>query len=50
VPAGTSLAEAEHRLILAALEEFDGDKKKAAAALKISVNTVYARLNAYKAG
>jgi transcriptional regulator with PAS, ATPase and Fis domain len=47
---GTPLADAERRLILAALEEFDGDKKKVAAALKISLNTLYARLNAYKAG
>src|SRR6266704_3402791 len=33
---GTSVAEAERRLILATLEHFEGDKKKAAEILKIS--------------
>jgi two-component system response regulator AtoC len=45
---GTPLADAERRLILAALDEFAGDKKKVASALKISLNTLYARLNQYK--
>jgi DNA-binding NtrC family response regulator len=49
MPVGTPLVEAERRLILAALDEFEGDKKKAASALKISLNTLYARLNEYKA-
>ena len=48
VAVGTPLADAERRLILAALEEFEGDKKKVASALKISLNTLYARLNEYK--
>jgi len=45
---GTPLADAERRLILAALDEFAGDKKKVASALQISLNTLYARLNQYK--
>jgi DNA-binding NtrC family response regulator len=46
---GTSLAVAERRLILAALDHFEGDKPKAAQALGISVKTVYNRLREYKA-
>jgi len=45
---GTPLVDAERRLILAALDQFDGDKKKAASALQISVATLYTRLNEYK--
>jgi DNA-binding NtrC family response regulator len=45
---GTSIAEAERRLILATLEHFEGDKKKAADVLKISLKTLYNRLNEYK--
>ena len=45
---GTPLVEAERRLILATLDQFDGDKKKAASALKISLKTLYTRLNEYK--
>ena len=45
---GTSLVEAERRLILATLDHFEGDKKKAAAALQISLNTLYNRLREYK--
>jgi two-component system response regulator AtoC len=45
---GTPLADAERRLILAALDRFDGDKKKVASALRISVATLYTRLNEYK--
>jgi DNA-binding NtrC family response regulator len=48
MPVGTPLADAERRLILAALDQFEGDKKKVAAALQISLNTLYARLNEYK--
>jgi DNA-binding NtrC family response regulator len=47
---GTSLAEAERRLILATLEHCEGDKKKAAAILRISVKTLYNRINEYKGG
>ena len=45
---GTSLAEAQRRLVLATVEHCDGDKKKAAAVLKISLKTLYTRLNEYK--
>jgi DNA-binding NtrC family response regulator len=47
---GTSIGEAERRLILATLEHYDGDKKKASEALKISLKTLYNRLNEYKGG
>jgi len=49
VRVGTSLAEAERRLILATLREVDGDKKRAAEILGISVKTIYNRLNVYEA-
>jgi len=49
MPVGTPLEEAERLLILAALEKFEGDKKRVAAALRISLNTLYSRLNEYKA-
>jgi transcriptional regulator with PAS, ATPase and Fis domain len=45
---GGPLADAERRLILAALDRFEGDKKRVATALRISVATLYARLNEYK--
>jgi two-component system response regulator AtoC len=45
---GTSLGEAERRLILATLEDCEGDKKKAADVLGISLKTLYNRLNEYK--
>ncbi len=45
---GTPIAEMERRLILATLEHFEGDKKKAADVLKISLKTLYNRLNEYK--
>ena len=38
----------ERRLILATLESFEGDKKKTADVLKISLKTLYNRLNEYK--
>jgi two-component system response regulator AtoC len=49
VPAGTPIAEAERLIILATLDHFEGDKKKVASALKISLKTLYARLSGYKA-
>ena len=45
---GSSLMDSERRLILATLDHFEGDKKKAAAMLKISLNTLYSRLREYK--
>jgi DNA-binding NtrC family response regulator len=47
---GTPIKEAERRLILATVEHCDGDKKKAAGVLKISLKTLYSRLNEYKTG
>jgi len=49
MPAGTPMPAAERLLILATLDQFQGDKKKTAAALQISLNTLYARLKEYKA-
>jgi len=46
---GTPIEEAERRLILATLEHCAGDKKKAAELLKISLKTLYNRLNVYNA-
>jgi DNA-binding NtrC family response regulator len=46
---GTPIDEAERRLILATLEHCAGDKKKAAEILKISLKTLYNRLNVYRA-
>jgi DNA-binding NtrC family response regulator len=47
VTVGLTIAEAERRLILATLDELDGDKKRAARMLGISLKTLYNRLNAY---
>jgi DNA-binding NtrC family response regulator len=47
---GTPIAEMERRLILATLDQCEGDKKKAAEVLKISLKTLYNRLNEYKPG
>ena len=47
---GTSISEAERRLVLATLEHFEGDKRKTAAVLQISLKTLYNRLNVYNAG
>jgi len=46
---GSSIDEVERRLILATLEELDGDKKRAASMLGISLKTLYNRLNVYEA-
>ncbi|HWN80730.1 MAG TPA: sigma-54 dependent transcriptional regulator [Candidatus Udaeobacter sp.] len=46
---GTSVAEAERRLLLATLHECRGDKKRAAEILGVSLKTLYNRLSAYKA-
>jgi DNA-binding NtrC family response regulator len=45
---GSSLSDSERALILATLDHFEGDKKRAAAMLKISLNTLYSRLREYK--
>ena len=44
---GISVPEIERRLILATLESFNGDKKKAAEVLKISIKKLYNRLREY---
>jgi two-component system, NtrC family, response regulator AtoC len=46
---GSPIAEMERRLIVATLDQCDGDKKKAADVLKISLKTLYNRLKEYKA-
>jgi len=48
VPLGTTIAEAEQKLILATLEQCNGDKKKAAEQLGVSVKTIYNRLKEYE--
>jgi len=50
VRAGSPIAEVEQRLILATLELTDGDKKRCAELLGISLKTLYNRLNVYSAG
>jgi DNA-binding NtrC family response regulator len=44
---GTSLEDAERRLILATLDQHEGDKKATAEVLGISLKTLYNRLNQY---
>jgi DNA-binding NtrC family response regulator len=47
---GTSIAEAERRLIMATLDHYDGNRTRAAHSLGISVKTLYNRLKAYSQG
>jgi two-component system response regulator AtoC len=47
VPATSTVEETEKKLILAALETYDGDKQAAADSLGISLKTLYNRLNDY---
>jgi len=47
VPIGTTLAEMERSLILATLEHFEGNKERTAAALGVSLKTLYNRLKDY---
>ncbi|MFG0315897.1 MAG: sigma-54-dependent transcriptional regulator [Planctomycetota bacterium JB042] len=49
IPVGSTIAEAEKKLILATLEKYGGNKNTAARVLGISVNTLYSRLNVYAA-
>jgi len=44
-----TLAQAEQRLIIAALDHFGGDKRRAAEALGVSLRTLYNRLHEYDA-
>lgn len=45
---GTPLAEIERRTILSTMEHYEGDKKKTAQILGISLKTLYNRLKQYK--
>ena len=49
IPIGTSMADAERRLILATLEHFNQQKERTAAALGVSLKTLYNRLKEYSA-
>jgi len=49
VRVGSAIADVERRLILATLHELEGDKKRAAQVLGISLKTLYNRLNVYEA-
>jgi two-component system response regulator AtoC len=49
VRVGSSIEDAERRLILATLDLLAGDKKRAAEVLGISLKTLYNRLNVYEA-
>lgn len=44
----TPIAEMERRLILATLDQCDGEKKKADDVIEISWKTLYDRLNEHK--
>lgn len=45
---GTTIEDAERRLILATLDHFNGDKRRAADTLGISLKTIYNRLKRYQ--
>jgi two-component system response regulator AtoC len=46
---GSSLEEVERRVILATLQQLNGDKRRTAEVLGISLKTIYNRLNVYEA-
>lgn len=48
VPVGSSLEDAEKRLICVTLEATNGDKKKTADQLGVSLKTLYNKLNSYE--
>ena len=48
VRVGSTVADAERRLILATLEECGGNKERAARLLGISLKTLYNKLNRYR--
>jgi len=50
IPIGSTLEAGERTLILATLARFDGDKKRTAEVLGISLKTLYTRLALYQAG
>jgi two-component system, NtrC family, response regulator AtoC len=47
---GASIANVEHRLILATLDAYAGNKRRAAEVLGVSLKTLYNRLNTYRVG
>jgi DNA-binding NtrC family response regulator len=49
IPLGTSLPEAEQRIVLATLEHVGGNKRRAAQILGVSLKTLYNRLAHYQA-
>jgi DNA-binding NtrC family response regulator len=49
VQVASQISAVEKRLILATLDHFDGDKRKSAQALGISLKTLYNRLSVYRA-
>jgi DNA-binding NtrC family response regulator len=48
VTVGTSIDEAERRLVLATLDHLNGNKVHAATALGISLKTLYNKLQRYR--
>ena len=48
VPVGSSLEDAEKKLIFVTLDASDGDKKKTADQLGVSLKTLYNKLNSYE--
>jgi two-component system response regulator AtoC len=48
IAVGSSIADAERLLLFATLEALDGDKRRAASQLGISLKTLYNRLNRYR--
>lgn len=50
IPVGTSISAAERSIILATLDHYEGDKKRSALALGISVKTLSNRLEQFKRG
>lgn len=48
LPVGSSLFDVERAFIVATLEHFSGDKRRAASALGCSVKTLYNKLHLYR--
>lgn len=48
LPIGSSLFDVERAFIVATLEHFSGDKRRAASALGCSVKTLYNKLHLYR--
>ena len=48
LPIGSSLEDIERTFIVATLEHFGGDKRRAASALGCSVKTLYNKLHLYR--